>query len=87
MQTLSTTRLSSKGQVVIPEEIRNTLKLQTGAQFVVLGSDDTVIFKKISEPSMEDFDEMIAKAEKQVRLLGIKRRDVLAAIRKVRNQK
>lgn len=87
MQTLSTTRLSSKGQVVIPEEIRHTLRLQTGAQFVVLGSGDTVIFKKIAEPSMEDFDEMIAKAEKQARLAGIKRSDVLAAIRKVRKQK
>ena len=37
MSTLSTTRMSSKGQVVIPEEIRQRLGLETGAQFVVAG--------------------------------------------------
>lgn len=87
MQMLSTTKLSSKGQVVIPEDIRNALHLQAGVKFVVLGSGDTVIFKKISEPSMHDFKEMIAKAQKQARFAGIKRSDVLAAIKRVRKQK
>ena len=38
MKTLATTKLSSKGQVVIPEEIRNRLGLETGAQFVASGT-------------------------------------------------
>ena len=37
MEVLATTTMSSKGQVVIPEAIRNRLGLQTGAQFVVVG--------------------------------------------------
>ena len=32
METLATTRMSSKGQVVIPESIRRQLKLKEGAQ-------------------------------------------------------
>jgi len=37
METLATTRMSSKGQIVIPEELRKRLNLKTGAQFVVVG--------------------------------------------------
>ena len=51
MQALSTTRLSSKGQVVIPEEVRDRLGLETGVQFVVVGDWDVVILKVISPPS------------------------------------
>jgi len=34
MPGLATTRMSSKGQVVIPEEIRKRLRLKAGCQFV-----------------------------------------------------
>ena len=40
MSSVSTTKMSSKGQVVIPEEVRKALNLQTGTQFVVLGEGD-----------------------------------------------
>ena len=43
METLATTRMSSKGQVVIPEAVRTRLGLEAGAQFVVVGEDDLVI--------------------------------------------
>ena len=40
MQTLATTRMSSKGQVVIPEDVRGRLGLKEGVQFVVVGEGD-----------------------------------------------
>ena len=43
MESLATTKLSSKGQVVIPEEIRLRLGLKEGTQFVVVGDRDVVI--------------------------------------------
>ena len=43
MATLATTRMSSKGQIVIPEEIRDRLGLQSGTQFVVLGDPGTLL--------------------------------------------
>lgn len=48
--TVATTKLSSKGQVVIPESIRKSLRLKEGDQFVVVGQGDSVIFKTISPP-------------------------------------
>ncbi len=83
----STTKMSSKGQVVIPEEIRNRLGLKSGSQFVVIGEKDVVIFKTISAPSMEDFDGLIAEARRRARQAGVKRSDVATAIKKVRRQK
>jgi len=81
---LATTKMSSKGQVVIPEEIRDQLGLEPGAQFVVMGQDDVVILKAISPPSMSEFDELIAEARKQARAVGMKRVDIAKAIAQVR---
>ena len=86
MTELSTTKMSSKGQVVIPEEIRRRLKLKAGSQFVVVGKKDTVILKTISPPSMEDFAELIAEARKKARKAGMKQSDIPAAIKKARGK-
>jgi len=87
MAELATTRLSSKGQIVIPEDVRVRLGLKPGVQFVVMGEGDVVILKIISPPSMKEFDELIATARKQARRAGLKRRDIAAAIREVRAKK
>ena len=87
MANLATTKMSSKGQVVIPEDIRKRLNLRVGSQFVVVGDKDVVIFKSISQPSMEEFDKLIAKARKQAKEAGLKRSDVHEAIAKARGRK
>jgi AbrB family looped-hinge helix DNA binding protein len=84
MGGLATTKMSSKGQVVIPEEIRKRLGLKAGSQFVVVGDKDTVILKAISPPSMVEFDELISEARRQARLAGMNRSDIAAAIAKAR---
>jgi AbrB family looped-hinge helix DNA binding protein len=87
MATLATTKMSSKGQVVIPEDIRKRLGFKAGSQFVVVGENDVVILKAISPPSMEEFDSLIAEARKQARQAGMKRSDIAAAISKARANK
>ena len=84
MNTLATTRMSSKGQVVIPETIRKQLNLKPGAQFVVVGEDDVVILKVIAAPGMDTFDGLIQQARQQAKLAGLKRADITNAISKVR---
>ena len=85
MPNLATTKMSSKGQVVIPEGIRKRLGLKAGAQFVVVGDRDVVILKAIRPPSMEDFDALISEARKQARKAGMKRTDINAAVAKARS--
>ena len=87
MNTLATTRMSSKGQIVIPETIRKQLNLKAGAQFIVVGNDDVVILKAITAPEMEPFDALIKQARQQAKLAGLKQSDVAKAISKVRGHK
>jgi len=87
MKSVATTKMSSKGQVVIPENIREDLGLRPGSQFVVVGEKDVVILKSIMPPSIKDFDFLIKKARKQARTAGLKKSDVKAAIQKVRKSK
>jgi AbrB family looped-hinge helix DNA binding protein len=87
MANLATTKMSSKGQVVIPEDIRKRLNLKAGSQFIVVGEKDVVIFKSISQPSMREFDKLIAEARKQAKEAGLKRSDVYEAIAKARGRK
>ncbi|MCE5229905.1 AbrB/MazE/SpoVT family DNA-binding domain-containing protein [bacterium] len=87
MQTISTTRLSSKGQVVIPEEVRKRLRLETGTQFIVAAENDVVILKTIQTPSMKEFDSLIKQTRRQAREAGLKKSDVTDAIRRARGRK
>jgi AbrB family looped-hinge helix DNA binding protein len=86
MATVATTTLSSKGQVVIPEDVRNALGLEPGAQFVVMGDGDLVILKRIETPAKTEFRALAAKIRGQARRAGLKPADVQRAIRKVRRR-
>jgi AbrB family looped-hinge helix DNA binding protein len=87
METLATTRMSSKGQVVIPESIRKQLNLQEGAQFVVVGNADVVILKVVMPPDMGEFDALIQQARKQAKKAGLTQKDIELAIAKARGRK
>ncbi|MCD6298769.1 MAG: AbrB/MazE/SpoVT family DNA-binding domain-containing protein [Deltaproteobacteria bacterium] len=87
MANLATTKLSSKGQVVIPENIRKKLNLKAGSQFIVVGDNDVVILKNISPPTLDEFDELITKARKAAKQSGLKKIDIKNAISKARSNK
>jgi len=84
MNELATTRMSSKGQIVIPENIRKQLNLKEGTQFVVIGENDVVVLKTIEAPIMGDFDNLIQQAREQAKSAGLKQSDITAAIKKAR---
>lgn len=84
MNTIATTRMSSKGQVVIPETIRKQLNLNEGDQFIVMGEGDVVILKTISAPAIETFDALIQNARQQAEESGLERKGIAKAIKKAR---
>jgi AbrB family looped-hinge helix DNA binding protein len=87
VSTFTTTTLSSRGQVVIPECVRNDLGLKTGDQFVVVAESGVVILKGIRKPDVTEFDAVIKKARKQAKEAGLRRGDVADAIVAVRGRK
>jgi len=84
MGSVATTRMSSKGQVVIPENVRKALDLEVGAQFVVMGDGDTVVLKRIAVPAKRELRALIGKVRAKARPSGIQHADVGEAIRRVR---
>jgi len=86
MAAYATTKLSSRGQVVIPEEIRNNLGLSEGDQFLVIGDGDAVILKTISPPKLGEFQELLSQARTEAKRAGIKKADLKSAIAKVRRR-
>jgi len=48
--------------VVIPEEIQNTLGLNEGDQFVVIGEGDAVNLKAIRPPKIDEFRGLLSQA-------------------------
>ncbi|MEW6747163.1 MAG: AbrB/MazE/SpoVT family DNA-binding domain-containing protein [Planctomycetota bacterium] len=79
--------MSSRGQVVIPGEIRKRLGLRAGAQFVVVGDRDVVILKVVCQPSLGDLDALIAEGCSQARRAGVKRSDIARAVAAARRRR
>ena len=84
MSEAATTTLSSKGQVVIPEEIRARLGLKTGAQFVVIADRDVVIFKVLDPPKLTEFASLVGRARRVAKRTGLRPADITQAVTKVR---
>jgi len=84
MANVSTTKMSSKGQIVIPDIIRKQLNLKPGSQFVVVGDKDVVILKNISPPALNEFDDLIAEARRKGGKVSLKKSDILDAMRTAR---
>ncbi|RMG87356.1 MAG: AbrB/MazE/SpoVT family DNA-binding domain-containing protein [Candidatus Dadabacteria bacterium] len=84
MSPMATTRMSSKGQVVIPEAIRRALGLRPGTEFVVVGKADAVVLKAITPPAPDEFDEIIAEARRQAREAGLTPEAARAVLDEVR---
>jgi len=82
----STTTLSSKGQVVIPEEIRDRLGLTPGTRFVVVAEGDVVVFKVLEAPEADEFAGLVAQARAVARDEGVRAADVRRAVREARRK-
>ncbi len=84
MEAIEVTKLSSKGQIVLPQAIRDRLRLQAGAKFVVIGEGDVVILKKLEVPAREQLKRLLKESRAYARKTGLKRSDVSKAIKQVR---
>jgi antitoxin PrlF len=86
MNSLDVTKLSSKGQIVLPLSIRQKLGLSAGEQFVVVGDKDTIILKKLELPDMTQFKQLVSESRKWAKKVGLKKSDLTKAIKRVRNK-
>lgn len=70
------TKMSSRGQIVIPQGIREKIKAKEGSLFAVFGSDDSLVLKRIEMPNKEklirDLEKIAKDGRKRAEELGLK---------------
>ena len=88
---IETTKMSSRGQIVIPQNVRDEIHAEEGTVFLVMTNSDTLILKKVAMPSKEDvirnLENFAKEATKRVEKLGIKERDIPDLVHKLRKEK
>ncbi len=83
MVEASTTKISSKGEIVIPANVRKAANLKKGEKILAIAIDDTVVLKKIVDKS---FEETLKPVWRRVRQMGLSEEDVDALIEEARTQ-
>ncbi|MDP4039764.1 MAG: AbrB/MazE/SpoVT family DNA-binding domain-containing protein [Candidatus Pacearchaeota archaeon] len=80
--TIETVKMSSKGQIVIPMDVREELNAHTGTVFAVVGTKDTIVLKKIAMPNKEDLIKdlglLAKKTKKKLQSKGFTEKDLQA---------
>ena len=87
MSILEVTSLSTRGQVVIPNDIRENMNLKPGTKMIIIQEGDNILLKPIKAPRMSQFDKIIALGDKARIELNLKESDVDQAIKNVRKNK
>jgi len=82
MVEASTTKISSKGQVVIPANVRKAASLKKGEKILAIAIDNTIVLKKIVDKS---FEETLKPVWLRVRQMGLTEDDVAALIEEARS--
>lgn len=84
MVAIAATKLSSKGQIVIPEAIRDDMGLKPGMRFIVVRIGDDVLLRTLREPDLSELPALLAESNAAARRAGVKRSDLAKAIKQVR---
>ena len=79
------TRLSSRGQVVIPQGIREEMGLKEGTPFAISAKKNLIILRAMEAPDIEkEWDRIFAWGRKYAKEKGITPEDVDRAIDELR---
>jgi len=78
------TKLSSKGQIVIPKDIRDALSLKEGDSLLLTATDKAIMIRSINPPSKEEFEEVFKKTHEFAKKHKLTEKDMWDAIKKVR---
>ena len=77
------TAVSTKGQIVLPKSIRDSLSLVTGARLMVLCDGENILLKPIRKPDISEFRAMMDQAAQWADEAGMTEADISDAIREV----
>jgi len=71
---VETTKLSEKGQIVIPKDFRKKMNLKPGTQFLVISTDEAIILQQIDIVKKKiEFEKTLNNAKDVLYKLGSKK--------------
>ena len=80
-------KMSPKGQLVVPQEIRKKEGFEPGDRFVPFEIKEGILFKKVKMPNLKnEFKKLSEEIQKKFRDYNIKESDVKEAIRWARRK-
>ena len=79
--------VSSKGQIVLPKAIRESLNIDTGAKLMVFSDGDSILLKPIPTPDISEFKTLMDAASEWAKRVGMTEADIADAIKTVRARK
>lgn len=85
MKKVLMTNMSSKGQIVIPNEFRKTLGLTAGTPLAVFTDGSTLLLKPVEIPDAEAFEALLKESRNAAKKAGLKKSELKKTIKKVRN--
>ena len=87
MNKFEVTKLGERGQIVIPQEFRKSMGLHPGEKFIVVEIGDTLMFKRLQAPSMEELNKMLEKSHQHAKKNGLTEKDMWDSIKNARTKK
>ena len=84
--TLAVTKTSVKGQLVIPQKIRQALGIKDGQLMLVYAAGDKIILRKVEAPELGLFSMLAEPIRVRVKERKITRKDVERAIKEIRRR-
>lgn len=78
------TVLSSKGQIVLPKNLREQMSLEVGHKFLILSDGENILLKPVQEPNLKTFKKLVSQANAWAKEKGLKESDISEAVKKIR---
>ena len=83
-------KMSSRGQIVIPQGIRAEICASEGTMFAVVSGRDSIVLKKVATPSKEELicelKEIAKEGKKRLEAKDIKEADIFRIVDKSRKR-
>ncbi len=80
-------KMSPKGQLVVPQDIRETEDFEPGDRFIAMPVKEGVLFKKVEMPNVKaEFEKLSKDIQEQFKKQKVTSRDVSEAVRWARKK-
>jgi len=86
MKQVQVASVSSKGQVVIPNDMRKNMGIAVGTKLIIFTDGDNLLIKPIQAPHFETFKALVKESKKFITKSGFKKTDLQKLIKQARNE-